>query len=56
MMFLFTDYVGDPLQRVDLGEMFKYLLIVNVIVNVLLLIVTLLAQIIKMIRTKYKRR
>ena len=55
-MFLFTEYVSDPVIRYDFGEWFKYLLIFNVGINVCVLIWTLLAQIAFKIKICYLKR
>ena len=55
-MFLFTNYVDDPVNRYNLGFIFIYLIAFNMGVNLLVLIGTILKQIIKGICSYCKKR
>lgn len=55
-MFLFTDYIVDPVKRYEFGNWYKYLLTLNVLVNVVILIWNILALLVSKLRLAYVRR
>ena len=55
-MFLFTNYVLDPVVRHNMGMKMLYLVAFNIVVNLFILIFTLLRMICRGIRNWYVRR
>ena len=56
MLFLFTDYVEDPVERYNLAYIYLVIIGVNVVINLVILIVIILRSLYRAIRNWYIRR
>ena len=54
-LFLFTNYVPDPVLRYEFGQYFLYFIGFNLAVNILVFMWTILSSLIKWCRQKYGR-